>query len=440
MQENNRRFMKILCDYIANPNDAVLENTSFSIRGKRVFVSNDNSHSADDIVVENSIAFPGLINIHDHLKYSWYKRIGKDAKIGEEEQHYNNVYEWLIDLYKAFENVFRNTKDELDIMFQLGLYKQIFSATTTVVNHSRHSKNVLNSKDQYIDIVEDIESELLVQPELISDVTSHPLSFGTNLKEAHYRAINSVPQKAFMIHAAEGSDEFTRKEISILDKLGILTPQTILVHCINADNRDIKLIAEKRCTVVSCPYTSHSLIGNIVDVREILSNGINFCIGTDSSCSGSRNLLAALNYAQELFKERFDIDISSSDLFNMVTCNPAKALMLENKIGKIDDGFSADIAIIDKKSDNPYDDILSCNPEDIIALWSKGTFVYGDEWFFHKISGQKDIVYSEFKINERKKIIIGNPRSLLASFVNTFNIKEPAYFDFIPEELQFEKK
>ena len=143
-----------------------------------------------------------------------------------------------------------------------------------------------------------------------------------------------------------------------------------------------------------------------------------------------------MNYAQKLYKTRFHTEISSSDLFNMVTYNPAKALMLENRIGKIADGFSADIVIIDKKSENPYDDILSCNPENIIALWSRGTFIYGDECIFQKVSKQADTIYSEFTINGRRKIIIGNPQSLLHSFVNTFDIEEPVFFDFIPKELQ----
>jgi len=428
--------MKIICDYIANPNSIVLKDTPFSIISDKVFVSNDNSHSGEDIVVENSIALPGLINIHDHLKYSWHERIGKGKRIEKNQSHYDNVYKWLEDLYKTFDHVFNNTNDGLDIMFQLGLYKQIFSATTTVLNHSRHSKNVLSSENQYINIVEDFESELVIQPELISNVTSHSLSFGKGIQDAHNKAIKSIPQKAFMIHAAEGSDEATENEINILDELGALTPQSILIHCINTDKKDIELIAEKKCTVVWCPYTSNYVIGKSADIRAIISNGINLCIGTDSSCSGSKNLLEELNYAQKLYNTRFHAEISSSDLFDMVTCNPANALMLKNKIGKIANGFCADIAIIDKKSENPYDDILSSNPEDIIALWCRGTFIYGDEWFFQKTSKLSDTIYSEFTINGRRKVIIGNPRSLLHSFVNTFNIEEPVFFDFIPKELQ----
>lgn len=428
--------MKILCETIANPNNIISKGTPFSIIGGKVLVNNNSSLPGGEIVVGNSIAFPGLINIHDHLKYSWYRRIGRGKMIEKNQPRYNNVYKWLEDLYKNFDCVFDKTNDGLDIMFQLGLYKQIFSATTTVVNHSRYSKNILSPQKQYISIVENIESEFVVQPELISNVTSHPLFFGKGIQDAHNKAINSIPQKAFMIHAAEGTDEVTKTEINILEKLGVLTPQTILVHCINTDEKDIELIANKKCTIVWCPYTNNYIIGKIADIKNIISKGINVCIGTDSSCSGSKNLLEELNYAKKQFNTRFHTEISSSDLFNMVTCNPAKALMLENKIGKISDGYSADIAIIDKKSEYPYDDILSCAPEDIIALWSRGVFIYGDEWFFHKVSKQADSVYSVFTTNGRKKVIIGNPRSLLNSFVNTFNEGEPVSFNFLPRELQ----
>ena len=424
--------MKILCEYIANPNNIVLKDTSFSIMGDKVSIGDDNSHSEYDIVVENSIAFPGLINIHDHLKYSWYKRIGKE----DEQKKYDNVYQWLEDLYEVFDPVFSNADDELSIMFQLGLYKQIFSATTTVLNHSRHSRNVLKPENQYINIAENVESEFVIQPKLISNrpTPTHSLQFNENIKNAHDKAVKS--QKAFMIHAAEGNDEATKKEINMLDEMEVLTPQTILVHCINTDVKDIELIEKNKCSIVWCPYTGNSVIGKIADIKDIINKGINLCIGTDSSCSGSTNLLEELRYAQKLYKEKFNAEISSSDLFNFVTYNPAKALMLENKIGKIADGFNADIAIVDKKSENIYDDILSSNPENIIALFCNGTFIYGDEYFYRKISEQSKVEYTEFEIKKRKKVIIGNPQKAVQSFVETFNIKESVYFDFLPLELQ----
>lgn len=430
--------MKILCDSIVNPQKDILKNTSFSIVEDKVFLGRS-SIPEENIVIKDAIALPGLINIHDHLKYSWYERIGKSNKIGDNQLYYSNVYGWLEDLYKAFDHVFTRNRDELRIMFELGLYKQIFSATTTVLNHSRHSKNVLDVEKQYINIVENVEGELVVQPFLISNTTSHPLSFGSSIKEAHGRAITSTPRKAFMIHVSEGNDSNTKKEIQILDELGVLSSETILVHCINTDTHDIEKISENKCSVVWCPYTSNFVIGKTANIEEMRKNKINLCIGTDSSCSGSRNLLAELNYAKKIYNEHYRTQISSSELFDMVTCNPAKALMLEDQIGKIADGFNADIAIVDRKSEDPYDDILSTNPENIIALWSKGVFIYGDQSFLRTISEheQVGIKYSEFSINGRKKAVIGNPRGLLDSFADTFNIQEPICFDFLPKDLQF---
>ena len=161
--------MKILCDSIVNPQKDILKNTSFSIVEDKVFLGRS-SNPEENIVIKDAIALPGLINIHDHLKYSWYKRIGKSNKIGDNQLYYSNVYGWLEDLYKAFDHVFTRNRDELRIMFELGLYKQIFSATTTVLNHSRHSKNVLDVEKQYINIVENVEGELVVQPFLISNM------------------------------------------------------------------------------------------------------------------------------------------------------------------------------------------------------------------------------------------------------------------------------
>jgi cytosine/adenosine deaminase-related metal-dependent hydrolase len=316
--------LKILCDRIANPENIIEEKKSFSIENGKIRMSPDDN---DITYLPNTTVIPGLINIHDHLKYSWHTRIGKGKTITPDLLRYENVYQWLKDLYSNMDNVFNNDIQIVQNLYQLGLYKQIFSATTTVVNHSRLYKSDIFPGNTYINIFDNFTRELVIQPELLKPMTDHQVNFRDGIKLAHNKALKSEPKMPFIIHAAEGKknkDEITKKEINMLKTWGMLTPETILVHCINTDNLDIQAIAQGGSSVVWCPYSSDFVIGDHADIPSMISCGINVCIGTDSSCSGSNNMISEMQYAQIKYKKEFKSFISSAELFDQVTINPAQ--------------------------------------------------------------------------------------------------------------------
>jgi len=433
--------VNILCDRIANPENVIEENKCFFIENGKIRICSANH---DSIRLPNTTVIPGLINIHEHLKYSWHTRIGKGNMVTPDLERYQNVYQWLKDLYSITDSIIGDDIQIMKTLYQLGLYKQIFSATTTVVNHSRLCKNdIFSGNNSYINIFDNFTRELVVQPELLKPITAHQVNFRDGIQAAHNKAITSKPKMPFMIHAAEGKkdiDEITKKEIRLLKDWEILTSETILVHCINTDTSDMQAISQGRSSVVWCPYSSDFVIGGHADIPAMISYGINVCIGTDSSCSGSKNLFTEMQYAQIKYKNEFNFSISSSELFNQVTINPARALLIDKFSGKIIDGYNADIVIIDKKNDNPYDDVLTCNPENIVALLCNGIFVYGDKEYSNLWSMYEGIKYTSFKLKNREKYVAGLPRDIIDYLHKKLNINEQAYFPYIPDVLQFSKK
>jgi cytosine/adenosine deaminase-related metal-dependent hydrolase len=429
--------VNILCDRIANPENVIDENQAFSIENGKIRMC---SGDPGTIYLPNTTAIPGLINIHDHLKYSWHKRIGKKDAVMPGLKHYQNVYCWLKDLYKVMDGITGKDEQIPGILCQLGLYKQIFSGVTTVVNHSRLSKNeIFGGGDTCINVFDNFTRELVIQPELLKLETAHPVSFKDGVKAAYMKAAVGNPKIPFMIHAAEGRkgiDEITGKEIRLLKEWGILTPETILVHCINTDSSDMEAIARGGSSVVWCPYSSDFVIGGHADIPAMVSYGINICIGTDSSCSGSTNLIAEMRYAQKVFGNEFNSHLSSAELFNQVTVNPARALLIDRFTGRIADGYNADIVIIDKQNDNPYDDVLACGPENIAALLCNGIFVYGDKKYSGLWPLHRGIEYTSFWAGNREKYAAGIPGDIIESLYEKLNIKERFYFSFIPDGLQ----
>ena len=143
-----------------------------------------------------------------------------------------------------------------------------------------------------------------------------------------------------------------------LDDLGVLLPQTQLVHMTQIDDEDIRLIQDNNCHVVHCPESNLKLASGFCPVGKLIDAGINVAIGTDSAASNNDlDLFGELKTAALLAKAVAD-DASVLDAhaaLRMATINGAKALGWDDQIGSLEAGKSADMIAVEISS-------LSQNP------------------------------------------------------------------------------
>src|SRR5499426_2771454 len=97
------------------------------------------------------------------------------------------------------------------------------------------------------------------------------------------------------IHVAEGryEGERTLREhgatpIRYLDKLGVLGPRTIAVHCVWLDDGEIALTGGRRARLAYCPSSNMFLGDGITRVPEMLAAGVRVGLGTDGGCTNNR--------------------------------------------------------------------------------------------------------------------------------------------------------
>src|SRR5437870_9413292 len=100
----------------------------------------------------------------------------------------------------------------------------------------------------------------------------------------------------FHIHVAEGryEGERTLREhgatpIRYLDKLGVLGPRTIAVHCVWLDDGEIALMGERRAQLAHCPSSNMFLGDGITRIPEMLRAGVRIGLGTDGGCTNNRH-------------------------------------------------------------------------------------------------------------------------------------------------------
>ena len=152
--------------------------------------------------------------------------------------------------------------------------------------------------------------------------------------------------EAFGISTAEWvSPQLTPTEY--METLGVLRKGSLLVHCNYLTDADVTTLAESGVSVVFCPRSHHYFYHTNHPVLQLIERGINVAIGTDSLASNwSLSLLDELK-----FLARTQPCIRPETLFDMVTCNGAKALGLE-QIGRLEKGWQADIIAVQIPNDS----------------------------------------------------------------------------------------
>ncbi|MBI2308513.1 MAG: TRZ/ATZ family hydrolase [Rhodocyclales bacterium] len=134
-----------------------------------------------------------------------------------------------------------------------------------------------------------------------------------------------------------------------LRRLGIVGPNLIAVHAVHLDAAEIALLAAEGASVAHCPTSNLKLGSGIAPVAAMLAQGLNIGLGTDGAASNNRlDLLAETRLAALLAKGASgDASVMNAhQALHAATLGGAKALGLEDEIGSISAGKSADLCAI----------------------------------------------------------------------------------------------
>lgn len=135
--------------------------------------------------------------------------------------------------------------------------------------------------------------------------------------------------------------------VSFLDRLGVLGPLSILIHCNYLDSESVRRIKKAGSSVVYCPR-SHEFFGHEKHpIRQLLDAGINVALGTDSLASNSS--LSMIDEMRFLYKKRKDL--TPWEIFQLATRNGAAALNTGGVLGRLRRGYFADMAVLELPED-----------------------------------------------------------------------------------------
>jgi cytosine/adenosine deaminase-related metal-dependent hydrolase len=276
---------------------------------------------------ENAIAFPGLINSHDHLDFNLFPRLGNRV--------YANCVEWGEDIHKAN----RTTIDEVlkvpqHLRTQWGVYKNLLNGVTTVVNHG----------------------EPLQIDEPVIDVFQHCDSIHSVRQEKHWALRLNKPlsgDKPVVMHLGEGTDEPSTEEITTLLQRNFLRRKVIAVHGVAMTAEQARNFA----ALVWCPDSNYFLLNRTADIPR-LQKETTIVFGTDSTLTAHWNLWEQLRAARALRM------ITDEALFHSVTSVAAGVWGLPSR---------QDIVVARRTAaGDDFDSWFAINPEDILIVIQDG--------------------------------------------------------------------
>jgi cytosine/adenosine deaminase-related metal-dependent hydrolase len=295
----------------------------------------------------DSVLMPGLVNVHTHLELSWLE--GEDLPA-------DDYVAWLRRLLELRET--RENKVDVAGAARQAIEKMVSRGTVAVGDVSNTLSTVAPLADSVLRGVifhEIYRIRFFIAPTPHGPHTTSPAL----LKALAGRAAAS--REPLSVHVAESGPEVellqygtgelagfykerdfmddgwqppAMSPVAHLDRLGVLSPATLAVHCVQVDRQDLARLQERRCTVVTCPRSNARLGVGRAPVPTILGAGIPVALGTDSLAS-----VHDLDLFAEMATLRSDHPkLSAAAVIRMATLNGAKALGLENDLGSLAPG------------------------------------------------------------------------------------------------------
>lgn len=159
-------------------------------------------------------------------------------------------------------------------------------------------------------------------------------------------------------HLGENHDEiaFARRlypdcpdYAGIYERYGLLGPRSLLGHCIHLTRRERQAIADSGAVAVFCPTSNLFLGSGLFDRAGLAAGGVRVAVATDIGAGTSYSMLRTLDEGYKVLQLRGEA-LSPLAAFDMMTRGNAEALSLAGRIGTLDPGCEADLAVFDSRA------------------------------------------------------------------------------------------
>jgi cytosine/adenosine deaminase-related metal-dependent hydrolase len=317
--------------------------------------------------LRDHLIFPGLINAHDHLHLNNIPRL-------PQKHPFPNSYAWISAFqdYFADQHVAAAVAIAKPLRYAQGGLKNLLAGATTVAHHDPWHA-ALDDPAFPVGLLRDFgwshSLGLSVGSWELGENISQPPTpnpqplprYGPPVVESFAATPAAQP---WIIHLAEGTDTVAAAELALLDRLGCLAGNTVLVHGVGLTAANIEQVIVCDAAVIWCPSSNLAMLDRTLDPRRLFDAG-RLALGSDSRLTGARDLLDELRVAAA------HSDFAPRELLRLVT-SAARGILRLPDVGGLAAGERADLLIVRDTGGDPYQQLIDLERKDICAVVRAG--------------------------------------------------------------------
>ena len=320
------------------------------------------------------ILMPGLVNAHCHGDMTLGRGLGDDLTLFEQNDKFADT-NWFYSLIS----------DEDRFYSRVLTYCESLLAGTTMHMENMYwglgerSSEAMNLTGIRGALAEDIRQDFAKPDEFLTDAELVSLKEAGNKYDQIFM-LGSISEEDFeaerirniekvlkrlklnkTCHLAENTwrhkiieEKYGTTPVRFLNESGGLTPGTIASHVIYLDDEEIDMLRENGVSVANTPLCEMKIADGVAPIPQMVRAGVNVCLGTDG---------AMWNNSNDIFREMKGMallhtitggirSLKTTDLLDMATINGARAFDLQDEIGTIEEGKSADFILV--RTDRPH--------------------------------------------------------------------------------------
>jgi cytosine/adenosine deaminase-related metal-dependent hydrolase len=358
-------------------------------------------HFADAAII------PGFVNAHSHLEYAMYAGFGDGQAFGP----------WIA---THVERKNRLEREDMVAIARLGVLESLRAGIATTADYSFSGAAATAAADLglraivYLEVFASDPAEAerqfdekrgrVEETELVRIGVSPHAPYTCSVATYEWCLSLGIPVGTHLAESANENEWLEhgsgplygipilveptgKRAVATLEP--VLGPDLLCAHCVEIDQSELELLAERNVPIAHCPRSNALLGCGIAPIDEFRAADLRVGLGTDSPASTpSFDMFEEMRTAIYLARARGQRPeaLLAADALQMATLDAARALRIEDRVGTLTPGKRADLTVVSLAGSpyHPVEDpaaavVFGGSPERVLETIVDGHTRYANE-------------------------------------------------------------
>jgi len=333
--------------------------------------------TASIVTCAGAAVSPGLINAHDHITFNNAYPLASTAANGT---RYVNRRGWRGPVSTPSNQAGIGATSAGMRWNEL---RHIFAGTTSNVGSGR-ANNLMRNLDDLSSAdtalgFGTVEYQTFILGDRTGSSNAIPANCGFDYV---FDDLEVAGFPGLITHTGEGLDAYSKEELrcvaSQMAGRDFVENNVGHIHGIAFDAANYFDMARDDASFIWSPRSNIALYGNTAEPQVMKRVGGNIALGTDWTFSGSATLPRELACADEFDDTYLSNAFTDEELWRMVTINAARATQTESKIGSLEPGKIADLAVFRAEPGELHGATIGAWSNDVLLTVRDGDVLFGE--------------------------------------------------------------